>query len=151
MLNLPRPLVTGEHPKHHQSNTRSGLNVFRIDCDLVQTIDSSRFSNGETRVNIASSVRNNDVYILQTAREPVNDMLMELLIAISACKIASARRITAVLPCYPYSRQDKKDRSRAPITAKLVANMLEVAGCSHVIVRSILRPVVSRKTKKSVI
>lgn len=59
---------------------------------------------------------------------------MELLIAISACKIASAKRITAVIPCYPYARQDKKDRSRAPITAKLVANMLEVAGCDHVIV-----------------
>lgn len=61
-------------------------------------------------------------------------MLMELLIAINACKIASARRITAVVPCFPYARQDKKDRSRAPITAKLVANMLESAGCSHVIV-----------------
>lgn len=61
-------------------------------------------------------------------------MLMELLIAISACKTASARRITAVLPCFPYARQDRKDRSRAPITAKLVANMLEAAGCNHVIV-----------------
>ncbi|KAF5542765.1 ribose-phosphate pyrophosphokinase 3 [Fusarium mexicanum] len=104
-----------------------------IDCDLAQKIESSRFSNGETGVTITSSVRDNDVYIIQTACEPVNDLLMELLIAISACKMASARRITAVLPCYPYSRQDKKDRSRAPITAKLVANMLEVAGCSHVI------------------
>ena len=75
------------------------------------------------------------MFVVQTACEPVNDMLMELLIAISACKMASARRITAVLPCYPYSRQDKKDRGRAPITAKLVANMLEVAGCNHVIVR----------------
>ncbi|XXG94983.1 hypothetical protein Hte_001243 [Hypoxylon texense] len=94
---------------------------------------SSRFSNGETCVSIETSVRGADVFILQTASEPVNDMLMELLIAISACKIASARRITAVIPCYPYSRQDKKDRSRAPITAKLVANMLECAGCNHVI------------------
>lgn len=58
---------------------------------------------------------------------------MELLIMISACKTASARRITAVIPCFPYSRMDRKDRSRAPITAKLVANMLEVAGCDHVI------------------
>lgn len=85
-------------------------------------------------MTIATSVRDNDVYILQTACEPVNNVLMELLIAISACKMASARRITAVLPCFPYSRQDKKDRSRAPITAKLIANMLEVAGCDHVIV-----------------
>jgi ribose-phosphate pyrophosphokinase len=58
---------------------------------------------------------------------------MELLILISACKTASARRITAVIPCFPYSRMDRKDRSRAPITAKLVANMLQVAGCDHVI------------------
>ena len=58
---------------------------------------------------------------------------MELLILVSACKTASARRITAVIPCYPYARQDKKDQSRAPITAKLVANMLAVAGCDHVI------------------
>ena len=58
---------------------------------------------------------------------------MELLILISACKGASARRITAVIPCFPYARMDKKDKSRAPITAKLVANMLAVAGCDHVI------------------
>ncbi|EXJ89317.1 ribose-phosphate pyrophosphokinase 3 [Capronia epimyces CBS 606.96] len=94
---------------------------------------SSRFSNGETIVVIETSVRDADVFVIQTAADPVNDMLIELLITISACKIASARRITAVLPCFPYSRQDKKDRSRAPITAKLVANMLETAGCSHVI------------------
>jgi ribose-phosphate pyrophosphokinase len=58
---------------------------------------------------------------------------MELLVIISACRTASARRITAVIPCYPYARQDKKDESRAPITAKLVANMLAVAGCDHLI------------------
>lgn len=58
---------------------------------------------------------------------------MELLIIINACKTASARRITAVIPNFPYARQDKKDKSRAPISAKLVANMLQVAGCNHVI------------------
>lgn len=58
---------------------------------------------------------------------------MELLIIISACKTASARRITAVIPNFPYARQDKKDKSRAPITAKLMANMLQTAGCNHVI------------------
>lgn len=58
---------------------------------------------------------------------------MELLIMINACKTASARRITAVLPNFPYARQDKKDKSRAPITAKLMANMLQTAGCNHVI------------------
>ena len=63
----------------------------------------------------------------------LHSLLMELLIMVSACKTASARRITAVVPCFPYSRMDRKDRSRAPITAKLVANMLQVAGCDHVI------------------
>ena len=58
---------------------------------------------------------------------------MELLIILSACKTASARRITAVIPNFPYARQDKKDKSRAPITAKLMANMLQTAGCDHVI------------------
>ncbi|OAP61800.1 hypothetical protein AYL99_04003 [Fonsecaea erecta] len=96
-------------------------------------LTSSRFSNGETSVVIENSVRGGDLFIIQTAAEPVNDLLMELLITISACKTASARQITAVLPCFPYSRQDKKDRSRAPITAKLVANMLETAGCNHLI------------------
>src|SRR2546421_1927804 len=74
------------------------------------------------------------VFILQSTRpNDINDGLMELLIMINACKTASARRITAVLPNFPYARQDKKDKSRAPITAKLMANMLQTAGCNHVI------------------
>ncbi|KAL3321026.1 Ribose-phosphate pyrophosphokinase 1 [Cichlidogyrus casuarinus] len=84
-------------------------------------------------VEIGESVRGADVYIVQTGCGEVNDMLMELLIMINACKIASATRITAVIPCFPYARQDKKDKSRAPITAKLVANMLTVAGANHII------------------
>jgi ribose-phosphate pyrophosphokinase len=84
-------------------------------------------------VRIAESVRDSDVFVLQTGCADVNDGLMELLVVINACKGASARRITAVMPCFPYARMDKKDRSRAPITAKLVANMLTVAGCDHVI------------------
>jgi len=93
----------------------------------------TRFSNGETNVKISESVRDEDVFIIQSGCRDVNDNLMELLILISACKGASARRITAVIPCFPYARMDKKDKSRAPITAKLVANMLAVAGCDHVI------------------
>jgi ribose-phosphate pyrophosphokinase len=74
------------------------------------------------------------VFILQsTAPGDINDGLMELLIMINACKTASARRITAVIPNFPYARQDKKDKSRAPISAKLIANMLQTAGCNHVI------------------
>ncbi|KAI6046779.1 phosphoribosyltransferase-like protein [Pisolithus marmoratus] len=92
-----------------------------------------KFSNGEINVKIAESVREEDVFIIQSGCSDVNDNLMELLILISACKTASARRITAVIPCFPYARMDKKDKSRAPITAKLVANMLVCAGCDHII------------------
>ncbi|KAL5535517.1 hypothetical protein ACEPAF_3611 [Sanghuangporus sanghuang] len=88
---------------------------------------------GETSVRIAESVREHDVYIVNTGYGQVNRSLMELCIMIHACKIASAKRITAVLPLFPYARQDKKDKSRAPITAKLVANMLQRSGCDHVI------------------
>ncbi|KAJ7597029.1 phosphoribosyltransferase-like protein [Mycena floridula] len=88
---------------------------------------------GETKVRITESVREDDVYIINTGGGSVNTALMELCIMIHACKIASAKRITAVLPLFPYARQDKKDKSRAPITAKLVANMIQRAGCDHVI------------------
>jgi len=93
-----------------------------------------QYSNQETSVTIGESVRDEDVFILQSTRpNDINDGLMELLIMINACKTASARRITAVIPNFPYARQDKKDKSRAPITAKLMANMLQTAGCNHVI------------------
>lgn len=88
---------------------------------------------GETSVRIAESVREDHVYIVNTGCGAVNTALMELCIMIHACKIASAKRITAVIPLFPYARQDKKERSRAPITAKLVANMLQRSGCDHVI------------------
>lgn len=92
-----------------------------------------KYSNQETSVTIGESVRDEDVFIIQSGCGEINDSLMELLIMISACKTASARRVTAVIPCFPYARQDKKDKSRAPISAKLVANMLTVAGANHVI------------------
>lgn len=90
---------------------------------------------GESHVRVIESVREDDVYIINTGCGQVNTSLMELCIMIHACKIASSKRITAVVPLFPYSRQDKKDKSRAPITAKLVANMLQKSGCDHVIVR----------------
>ncbi|EKM61058.1 uncharacterized protein PHACADRAFT_247396 [Phanerochaete carnosa HHB-10118-sp] len=88
---------------------------------------------GESHVRIIESVREDDVYIINTGCGQVNTSLIELCIMIHACKIASAKRITAVVPLFPYARQDKKDKSRAPITAKLVANMLQKSGCDHVI------------------
>ncbi|CAJ0571783.1 unnamed protein product, partial [Mesorhabditis spiculigera] len=106
-------------------------------CDRLQ-LDVSKaslkkFSNRETNVEIGESVRGEDVFIIQSACGEINDNLMELLIMINACKIASSSRVAAVIPCFPYARQDKKDKSRAPISAKLVANMLSVAGADHII------------------
>ncbi|KAG9092336.1 hypothetical protein FRC06_000142 [Ceratobasidium sp. 370] len=104
----------------------------RLNIPLVPCVVKN-FSNGEINVKISESIRDEDVFILQSGCFDVNDNLMELLILISACKTASARRITAVIPCYPYARQAQKDKSRAPITAKLVANMLATAGADHLI------------------
>jgi ribose-phosphate pyrophosphokinase len=104
----------------------------RLGLELSK-VSLKKFSNQETSVEIGESVRGEDVYIVQSGSGEVNDNLMELLIMINACKIASAVRVTAVIPCYPYARQDKKDKSRAPISAKLVANMLSVAGADHII------------------
>ena len=101
---------------------------------------TQKFSNLETNVEIGESVRGQDVYIVQSGCGEVNDNLMELLIMINACKIASAERITAVIPCFPYARKDKKDKSRAPISAKLVANMLTVAGAKHIITMDLHAP-----------
>ncbi|KAJ8100907.1 phosphoribosyltransferase-like protein [Lipomyces tetrasporus] len=104
----------------------------RLGIELAK-IAVFQYSNQETSVTIGESVRDEDVFIIQTGCGEINDNLMELLIMINACKTASARRITAVIPNFPYARQDKKDKSRAPITAKLMANMLQTAGCNHVI------------------
>ena len=89
--------------------------------------------NSTGSIEIKTSVRGEDVYIIGCGSGEVNDNLMELLILINACKIASAHRVTASIPNYPYARPDKKDKSRAPISAKLVANMITVAGADHVI------------------
>ncbi|KAJ2906274.1 ribose-phosphate pyrophosphokinase 3 [Zalerion maritima] len=105
----------------------------RLGIEIAKTM-SLQYSNQETSVTVGESVRDEDVFILQsTAPGDINDGLMELLIMIHACRTASARRITAVIPNFPYARQDKKDKSRAPISARLIANMLQTAGCQHVI------------------
>lgn len=91
------------------------------------------FSNGETSVNIGTSVRNQDVFIVQSGSPRINDSVMELLIMIAACKGGSARTITAVMPYFPYSRQSKKKSHRGCITARMLANLMSVAGVDHVI------------------
>ncbi len=92
-----------------------------------------KFSNDNTFVSINENVRDADVFIVQTSCAPVNDGLMELLIFIDACKRASAGRITAVIPNYPYARSDKKDQPRVPITARLVSDLLMAAGAQRII------------------
>ncbi|MDP3787306.1 MAG: ribose-phosphate pyrophosphokinase [Candidatus Omnitrophota bacterium] len=92
-----------------------------------------RFNDGEIRTRIKEDVRGRDVFIVQPTCYPVNENLMELLILIDAIKRSSARRITAVVPYYGYSRQDRKDRPRVPITAKLAANLITVAGANRVL------------------
>ncbi|KAG9195131.1 ribose-phosphate pyrophosphokinase [Alternaria panax] len=91
-----------------------------------------KFKNGETSVTIHTSIRNKDVFIVQSGSEKINDSVMELLIMISACKGGSAKSVTAVMPYFPYSRQSKKKQHRGAITARMVANLLHIAGVSHV-------------------
>jgi ribose-phosphate pyrophosphokinase len=95
--------------------------------------DVSRFSDGEIFIQINENVRGADVFVIQPTCPPVNDTLMELLIMIDALKRASAHRITAVLPYYGYARQDRKVQPRVPISAKLVADLLEAAGVDRVL------------------
>lgn len=92
-----------------------------------------RFSDGEIQINIEETIRGDNVYVIQSTSAPVNDNLMELLIMIDALRRASANTINVVLPYYGYARQDRKTRSREPITAKLVANMIEHAGADRVL------------------
>ncbi len=96
-------------------------------------INLKKFSNGETYAQFMENIRGQDVFLLQTATHPINDHLMELLIKIDAAKRASAGRITAVIPNFFYSRQDRKADSREPITAKLVADLITTAGADRVI------------------
>ncbi|MCG7410779.1 ribose-phosphate diphosphokinase [Paenibacillus sp. ACRRX] len=91
------------------------------------------FSDGEIQINLSESVRGCDVYVVQSTCDPVNDNLMELLVMVDALKRASAKSINVVIPYYGYARQDRKARSRDPITAKLVANLIETAGAHRVI------------------
>ena len=96
-------------------------------------VDVTHFSDGETMVEIEQTVRGKNVFIVQSTFEPVNDKLMEILIAIDALRRASANQITCIIPYFGYARQDRKARQRQPITAKLVANLLTVAGANRVV------------------
>jgi ribose-phosphate pyrophosphokinase len=103
----------------------------RLDLDLGE-VELTQFANGEMYARYLESVRGSDVFIIQSLCKPVNQNLMELLVMIDAAKRASAESIVAVIPWYAYSRQDRKTKPREPITARLVANMIQTAGADRV-------------------
>ena len=106
-------------------------------CEYLQIepgrIEVSDFSDGEVFVQIQENIRGQDVFLVQSTCQPANHHLMELLIMADACRRASAARITAVIPYFGYGRQDRKDRPRVPITAKLVADLIAAAGVNRVL------------------
>jgi ribose-phosphate pyrophosphokinase len=116
---------------------RSHPSLAEAICERLGTspakCDLGNFSNGEISVQIGTSIRNQDVFIVQSGSPKINDSVMELLIMIGACKGGSAKSITAVMPYFPYSRQSKKKSHRGAITARMVANLMSVAGVDHVI------------------
>ncbi len=104
--------------------------------------ESFKFANDNNFVQFLETVRDQDVFIVQTTMPPVNERIMELLITIEAAKRASAKRITVVLPYFMYSRSDKKDQPRIPVTAKLMATLLEAAGVDHVLTCDLHNPAI---------
>jgi ribose-phosphate pyrophosphokinase len=110
-----------------------------LGCELGKC-SVKRFSDGEIQMNIEESVRGSEVYVIQSTSQPGNEYVMELLIMIDALKRASAKNINVVIPYYGYARQDRKARSREPITAKLIANLLETAGATRVITMDLHAP-----------
>lgn len=115
-------------------------------CDClgieIGKINHMKFKNDNNFVQILETVRQKDVYIVQTTMPPVNERIMELLITIDAVKRASAKNINVVLPYFPYSRSDKKDQVRVPITAKLMAQIIEAAGATRVITCDLHNPAI---------
>lgn len=114
----------------------SNLNLTKEVCDYLNVLPgemvNKTFSDGETQIEIEENVRGRDTFIIQSTCSPVNDNLMQLLIITDALKRASAKSITAVIPYYGYARQDKKVKPRVPISAKLVADLITVAGVNRV-------------------
>ncbi len=115
------------------ANKKLAEEISKIAGIPLSKIDLSRFADGEIGVNLEETVRGHHVFLIQPTSAPVNENIMELLITIDAMKRASAKNINVVMPYYGYSRQDRKSKSRQPISAKLVANLIEVAGATRVL------------------
>ncbi len=123
-----------------QSNPSLAEEISQILAVPLTKVICQKFKNDNNFVKILENVREKDVFILQTSKEPVNDYLMELLMLIDAAKYSSAKRITAILPYYPYVRSDKKDQPRISITARLVADLLQAAGADRVLTMNLHSP-----------
>ena len=125
-------LLSGNSNKSLSEKISLYLDIHLCECKI------SKFSNTEIKINICENIRNKDIFIIQTGtndtNNSVNDYIMETLLLIDACKRSMANTINLIMPCYPYARQDKKENSREPISAKLFANMLTIAGITRLIV-----------------
>ena len=115
------------------SNPALAKDICKIIGTKLGEAEVTHFADGEASVSLYETVRGSDVFLINSTCKPVNDSLMELLIMIDACKRASAGRVTAVVPYFGYARQDRKAKSRDPISAKLVANMITAAGANRVL------------------
>ncbi len=128
------------------SCSKSAENFTKEICDCLDLpmgeINSMKFKNDNNFVQILETVREQDVYLIQTTEPPVNERVMELLITIDAVKRASAKRVNVVLPYFIYSRSDKKDQPRIPVTAKLMAEIIEAAGADRVITCDLHNPAI---------
>ncbi|MCL2932610.1 MAG: ribose-phosphate pyrophosphokinase [Trichodesmium sp. MAG_R03] len=136
-IRAPVPAIVNDHNRLRlfsgSANVPLSMEVARyLGLDLGPMV-RKRFADGELYIQIQESIRGCDVYLIQPSCHPVNDNLMELLIMIDACRRASARQITAVIPYYGYARADRKTAGRESITAKLVANLITEAGASRIL------------------
>jgi len=127
-------LLTGTSNRNLAKEVSEYLNIPLSDAIV------SRFSDGEVRVQINESMRGEDVFVIQSLCPPINESIMELLLILDAIKRASAGRITAVIPYYAYARQDRKDKPRVPISARLLADLITVAGAQRVVVVDLHSP-----------
>ena len=120
-------IISGNSNRHFAKSVCSNLGIRLADTTVAT------FADGEISVSLHETVRGSDAFIIQSTCVPINDHLMEMLIMVDACRRASASRITTVIPYFGYARQDRKSKSRDPITAKLVANLITSAGADRVL------------------
>jgi ribose-phosphate pyrophosphokinase len=116
--------------RSHPALASSIAEQLGVELGMIETFD---FANGETYVRFDESIRGSDIFLVQTGCSPIDRNLMELLQMVQAARLGSAKRITAVIPLFPYARQDRKAKPREPITARLVADMLQVAGADRIL------------------